>query len=210
MQRLRESYSADPRPATAYFFFDFRGGERKQTCTNMARSLIAQLTAGRPDIPESLQSLQQYCDDQSQPPEDELLKAIKATTEGFSNAYLIFDALDECPEGDQRDELLSMLETIHKWTKANLHIFLTSRKVAIIERKLESLIGTEVSGTGVIDLELHQSDIDSDIAVFIEDKLKKGNYDLLNEDFKAKIKDTLRKKANGIYVTQCFNQSSDN
>ena len=211
IQHLDELHPRDPCTATAYFFFDFRD-ERKQNFANMARSLIAQLSARRPDTPESLQSLRPYCDQKIQPPNDDLLKAIKATTEGFSNVYLIIDALDECPEAKhQRDELLSMLGTIHKWTKANLHVLLTSRKVPSIERKLESLIGrTPVPGTGVINLELHQSDIDGDITVFIEDQLEKGNYQFWDEDVKVEIKDTLVEKANGMYVIQSFNQSLDN
>jgi hypothetical protein len=176
----------------------------------MARSLTVQLSARRPDTPDALQSLRQFYDRNAQPPDDDLLDAIKATTKGFSKVYLIVDALDECPEEDnQRAYLLSMLKKIHSWTQANLHILLTSRMVTNIALQLKPLFKTTVPGTGVIDVDDHQSDVDGDITVFIDNKLKTGDYPLLNEGIQVEIKNTLVKKANGMYAIQSYNQSFD-
>jgi hypothetical protein len=103
----------------------------------MARSLIVQLAARRPDTPDALESLRKFYDGNAQPPDDDLLDAIKETTKGFSKVYLVIDALDECPEEDnQRTYLLSMLKKLHSWTQANLHILLTSRMVTNIALQL--------------------------------------------------------------------------
>jgi hypothetical protein len=205
IHHLQELHLEDPRTATIYFFFDFRDSH-KQNCTNMVRSLIVQLSGVRPDTPESLKSLRRFYNTNSQPRKDALVKAIQDTTKGFSDVYLIIDALDECPEEEnQRDDLLSMLKTIHGWSQANLHMLLTSRMVPSITVQLEELFEAPVPGSGVINLEHHQSDIDGDITVFIDNKLKTGKYQILckaRKDIEAEIKDTLVKKANGMHVIQ--------
>jgi hypothetical protein len=81
--------------------------------------------------------------------------------------------------------------------------------VTNIALQLKPLFKTTVSGTGIIDIEDHQSDVDGDITVFIDNKLKTGDYPLLDEGIKIEIKDTLLKKANGMHVIQNFNQSLD-
>ncbi|KAK8094948.1 hypothetical protein PG997_001633 [Apiospora hydei] len=90
----------------AFFYFDFRDPS-KQTRNNMLRSLIAQISQGRPDFPGPLRRLSRFPNTNQSPSTEELQTAFLSSIRGFANIYIILDALDECPQtGDERDLLM--------------------------------------------------------------------------------------------------------
>ena len=63
-----------------------------------------------------------------QPPESELMNALKSLLEANGRVYLIIDALDECPPiNGERAKLVTMLDTLKNFGIPQLSILVTSR-----------------------------------------------------------------------------------
>jgi hypothetical protein len=115
--------------------------------------------------------------------------------------YLIFDALDECPNNSgmptPREEVLDLVENIVSLHLPNLHVCVTSRPEIDIETILEPLTSLCVS--------LHnQSGQKEDITeyvssvVYSDKKMRRWR----EEDRKLVIA-TLSERADGMYVSSC-------
>ena len=104
--------------------------------------------------------------------------------------FLIIDALDECPKGEKREELLETITEIVSWPSTNVHLLVTSRKEYDIAESLTPSLTTpaiSVQGSQVtLDIELY---IDTQVA----NKMKR-----VTEDTKAEIKEALVEKADGM------------
>jgi hypothetical protein len=107
---LRHSRS-DPCVATAFFYFEF---EEKDTLPDVViRSLIEQLTVQSTIIPDALESLfAKNAGARRLVAQEDLMDTLKSIIGSFQTVYLVFDALDECPE---RSRFLGTIKEIHDW-----------------------------------------------------------------------------------------------
>ena len=188
-------YDQDPYTAQAYFYISF-GDQEKQSPVNMIRSLIAQLCCQRPDTPKHIRDLFDRFRNM-QPDLDRLEAALKATTDGFDRIYLTIDGLDECPrKGDERSQLLELIKRIQNWGLPNLHILVTSRNEQDIEESLKPLFTCPAATR--IDLETHQQEVDTDIGIFIDERLKSPDFNSWPRKTKRSVKEALTEKADGM------------
>jgi hypothetical protein len=79
--------------------------------------------------------------------------------------YIVFDALDECPE---RSGVLAAVQGIHNWELDTLHLLATSRRERDIEDTLSGLISHEVP----MDEKLIDDDIRVHVSRTLEDDIK--------------------------------------
>ncbi len=72
-----------------------------------------------------LEDMHQYHNQGQQAPKcREMVKALSRVVDTFPRAYIILDALDECPS---RYDLLNFLEDKAKWKPEQLKVLVTSR-----------------------------------------------------------------------------------
>ncbi|KAL9099954.1 MAG: hypothetical protein Q9187_009425, partial [Circinaria calcarea] len=179
--------------ATAYFFFDFNS-RAKQNTTNLLVSLLAQLCSQVIEIPESLEDLYNRSGggvpEPSVPQLVEVLKSYSTLTK-FRHIFLIIDALDECPKGEQREELLEVIVGIASWPSTNLNILVTSRKDYDIAESLTPLLTIPA-------IAIQGPQVASDIDLYIETQLASKMNRVIN-DMKSEIKQALIQKADGMF-----------
>ena len=151
--------------------------------------MIKQLWIRSIDIPKSLKDLYiSNNDGKRQPSSAELLKTLEEIALGFSEIYIILDALDECTE---KEKLLELIKRIAKWERGKPHILVTSRKEKDIEDKLKPLC-TE-------SLDLETAPIDADIQLHVWKELDRDQkLQELSAPLKEEIKEKLANKAHGM------------
>jgi hypothetical protein len=161
----------------------------------MLQSLIKQLCECRPDTPEAVQNLHANHGKGDIPT---LENTLKATIQGFTNVYLIIDALDECPYSQsQRKKLLGSIRRVHRLELQNLHLMCTNHREDDIERVIKPLLMSKL-GKADINLEVRRSTINSDIGFFIDTAFASESFEIWGSHLKNEAKDKLLKKADGM------------
>ena len=132
----------------AYFYCDFRD-EDKQNCRNLVLSVISQLCAQSNLCCDILSRVYlAHIKGERKPSDDTLTKCLKEmlSLPVQLPIYLIFDALDECPNHSglptPREEVLDLVRNL---VGLNLHICVTSRPEIDIQSTLEPLTSLCVS-----------------------------------------------------------------
>ncbi|KAF8482351.1 hypothetical protein JB92DRAFT_3268310, partial [Gautieria morchelliformis] len=157
IEELSIHCSSNPSLTIAFFYFDFTN---KDTFSNaVIRSLIKQLSVQCMSIPPTLESLfskngQDGTD--RDPGQEDLMSTFKIIIRSFQAIYLVFDALDECPE---RSSFLKVLREVHDWKLDTLHLLATSRKEGDIQKALGGLVSHEVP--------MDKCLVDGDIQVYV-------------------------------------------
>lgn len=177
-------YAQDPYTALTYFYISFSDQE-KQLCRQ------------RPDTPKHLR----YLFDRfrsMQPSLGHLIAALKEAMNDFSKVYLVIDGVDECPRaGNQRFQLLDIIKHIQTCSMPNTHILLTSRNEQVIEEALKTLFSSPATRKN--DLETHRGEVDSDVGIFIDERLASYEFNGWPDETKRSVKEALREKADGMY-----------
>lgn len=115
-----EGHCKSMRYGLAYYYFDF-SDDSKQKVSHMLSSLLCQLCSAVHNIPEDLLKLYQRCKNgREKPCVSDLMVALSNLAAEFGSTYIILDALDECPRGEERTELLNQLEVLTGWNGINL------------------------------------------------------------------------------------------
>ena len=71
---------------------------------------------------------------------DDLKMELQSVLKLSGQVFLVIDALDECPIGDEsRAKVLALLTELSGWSLSNLHVLVTSRKEPDIEKALAPL-----------------------------------------------------------------------
>jgi hypothetical protein len=151
----KESY------AVAYIYFDYNE-QTRQTPENVFASLIKQLACRLPYLPLKIGEL--YDDlhmKTKRPTLDDLYTTLEELQRQFPRIFLIFDALDECHEEDQRKVLLPLFQRLG--TESGIKLFFTSRPYP--EDIKDSFLDAEK-------IEIYAQE--GDIKKFIEEKIN-GN-----------------------------------
>ena len=135
----------------AYFYFDFRD-LNKQTCHDLLRSLVSQLSTRSSlccDIPHRVYNT--HDNGTRQPSDDSLKECLKAMLRLLTQGptFIVLDALDECPDSfafpSPRDEVLQLVKELVDLHLQELHICATSRPEVDIRAVLELLAFHSVS-----------------------------------------------------------------
>lgn len=156
-------------------------------------SLVAQLCTRLTPLPPHLsQFYERCCQGKLHPGLDELTGILCEIVQSFESVFIILNALDECPKGEDRDCLLTVLANIESKSLQNLHTLVTSRREPDIEENLKAYLTSQP-------ISLQGSEVDWDIRSHIssvlatDPKLKKWS-----EDIKQEIETALAQGANGM------------
>ena len=179
--------------ATAYFFFDGRDSQKElQLHDKLIQSLIWQFSLKCANgIPKVLADLYSHCGNGYQQPSlDDLHNVLQRILGGFSSAYIILDALDECSE---RDKVLDWVQNLilHKNGNLKVHLITTSRPEKDINNKLNSYHSVDlVKASG-----------NHNILAYLDYQLQNDNdWQKWNQEIQDEVKLTLIKQADGMYV----------
>lgn len=181
-----------PGSAIAYFYFDFND-PMKQKVHSCLSSILAHLCAKIDEIPGKLETLyNKYYGTRQKATADELIPLLKAmvTTNKFNDIYLVLDAVDECPKGDERVELLDLIAEIRSWTDSRCHLLISSREEPDIKRVLTPLLTTPA-------MSIQGPQVASDIDEYINSQLT-GPLANFSDAVQSEIKNTLSRGANGM------------
>jgi ATP/maltotriose-dependent transcriptional regulator MalT len=196
IKHLQDQHISNATVVLAYFYFSF-SDSRKQAVDGMLSSLIRQISARRPMLPQAVQSLGEYKIRGGRPDTETLIKALIASIQGFSTAYIIIDALDECPMiNDERKKLLNTLGYILKVAPNSLHMFCTSRKEEDIDKAIRPLL-SETFGEEV-DLSNQKEVLNDDIAQYIDSVLAGADFNTWPDYIKDESRKVLMEKADGM------------
>ena len=181
----------------AYYYYSFSDLEKKNV-DGMLCSLIKQLCCCRLDTPKALNDLRPYKERGHRPEREKLMGALASAFEGFSDVFLVVDALDECPTaGHELEALLKCLSQILNANHANLHLLCTSRRELAIEKALEPFL---TPANTDIDLSLfkYKAGVDSDISRHVDKVFATETYQDWPEDIKMEAREALIQKADGM------------
>ncbi|KAJ5353699.1 hypothetical protein N7541_006263 [Penicillium brevicompactum] len=166
IQDIQADCSLDPSKFLGYWYFQF-GVDATQNIDAMIRSLIRQLSRS-PVASEVTKIWKDHHLKGSQPDTnavsdvfDDLLSHLT------SDVYLVFDALDECPENEESKERALVLDFFERLLErqgkeARVHILVTSRPEQDIKERLDQF--------SKIDLEAHLAE---DVKTFVNSCLGK-------------------------------------
>lgn len=115
-----------------------------------------------------------------------------ATLPELDEMFIVLDALDECPEDMRNSELIPCLEQLQECTSSKLHLLVTSRPNPDITGPLTDLL------TSLPAVYMEGANFDTDIRIFVEDKLAKDRtLKVFQETWKEEIR-TKVQGANGM------------
>jgi hypothetical protein len=188
IEDIRTTSEQDTDTSFAFFYFSF-SDERKQSDSDMLRSLVAQLGWREP----GLSMLRQAYGDakRSVPGPDELEKILLASTRSCSKVYLLIDALDECPEDHEtRQSVLARIERLTQ-DAPNLRVLTTSRELDRIRKSMEALIAEPLRVT--------TRAVDDDIRLYLAREISRDrSLCELSPDMRTLIESTIASQADGM------------
>ena len=126
-----ESRIAAIKPMVAYVFFDYKD-QKRQTATAILRSLLKQVVEFIGEIPESVQrfyNAKKPTEDESTMDEGQCISLLEHLIGNVPcGTFLIFDALDECPEiDDNSQEVRWKITSAMKRLATVGRVFITAR-----------------------------------------------------------------------------------
>ncbi|KAF8267963.1 ankyrin repeat-containing domain protein [Lactarius quietus] len=134
----------------AYFYFDFRD-LNKQTCHDLLRSLITQLSTRSSPCCDILHCVYKAHENGTRQPSDDALKeCLKEMLRLMAHGpvFIILDAIDECPDSgfpSSRSEVLQLVKELVDLRLRGLHICATSRPEVDIRVVFEPMAFRSVS-----------------------------------------------------------------
>jgi hypothetical protein len=194
IQHLQHMCSNQLKNALAYYYFDFNT-TAKQELSAYISSIISQLCAQLNIVPSHIKQVYERCSyGKLQASVDDLKEMLFCVIEALGHVFIVIDALDECPQNGDREQLLAVISDMKSRSLDNLHVLVTSRCEPDIEEALLPLLTVSA-------IPLQGSQVDLDIKLHIssqlsaDPKLKKWS-----KEVKAKIENSLTDKANGMQV----------
>ncbi|KAJ6088094.1 hypothetical protein N7499_004276 [Penicillium canescens] len=166
IQDIQEDCSLDPSKLLGYWYFQFSVDATKSTDT-LARSLIRQLSRS-PLLPAVTKIWEDHHLRGSQPGSNAVFAVLYDLLSNVTgDVYLVFDALDECPDDEEckeRGPVLDLLDGLlgRQSKQVRIHILVTSRPEQDIKERLVRF--------SKIDLEAHLAE---DVETFVTSCLTK-------------------------------------
>lgn len=188
VDHLYNKFRYDPAVGIAYLYCNFRQ-QHEQKPTDLLLNLLKQLAQKQASIPESVRNLYEHHKDKpSRPSLDEISKALHSVVTGYSRAFIIVDALDECQVSDGgRRKFLSEIFNLH--TRARANLFATSRFIPEIRKEFEGCLSLEIRAN------------DEDVRKYLDGHmLQLPSFVLANLDLQKEIKTAIAQAVDGMYV----------
>jgi Cdc6-like AAA superfamily ATPase len=188
VDHLYNKFRNDPTVGIAYLYCNFRQ-QHEQKPTDLLLNLLKQLAQKQASMPESVKSLYEcHRNKPSRPSLDEISKALYSVVAGYSRAFVIVDALDECQVSDGgRRRFLSEIFNLHAKTGANL--FTTSRFIPEIVKEFK----------GCLSLEIRASN--EDVKRYLDGHMSQlPSFVLANFGLQREIKAAIAQAVDGMYV----------
>jgi ankyrin repeat domain-containing protein 50 len=187
--------SASPNSSfCAYHYFSF-AREQQQKLEFCLMSMIYQLCHLRGAFPPDLHKAWEKSRPNA-PDIDVLTDILKKFVQSSTKTFLIFDALDECPEIGTRDIFLNWLQELHDESMGQLSVLVTSGS----HKDIEDTLITEIAGQS---LAPDQSKIRGDISRYVDaeisDNRKLAKLARRDKQLAEKVKDRLSIKAEGMF-----------
>ncbi|KAJ6585683.1 hypothetical protein B0H19DRAFT_1110477 [Mycena capillaripes] len=145
--------------AVAFFYFDFKDKE-SHVVERALRRIILQLSEKSPYNHRALE-VQYKLSGQTLPTYQDLRRILEELLRELDRTYIIFDALDECPESELM-QLISLLSRLRGWTEHPIHLLFTSQPRGMFTNSFKD----------VPCIYLESGVTDKDIRVFVEEKLR--------------------------------------
>jgi hypothetical protein len=188
IEDIRTTCEQDTDTSFAFFYFSF-SDDRKQSVSDLLRSLVAQLGWREP----GLSMLRQAYENNKQivlgP--DLLENILLASIRPCSKVYLLVDALDECPEDNEtRRNVLQQLERLTR-DAPNLKILATSRELDRIRRSMARLVAEPLC--------VITRAVDADIQLYLSTEMSRDEYLCeLRPEMRTLIEKTIVSRADGM------------
>ena len=183
----------DRNAGIAYVYCDYKDSER-QTVRNLISSLTRQLVDQCTDIPREAEKLFQKCLKEDRPATlNEHVSLLLSISSSFAFAYIIIDALDECPEYDTKDhEIRQLFIAKLKELEPFVNLFITSRSHLDLQQEFGKI--------SPIDIRANDLDVKAYLISRISDYPRLSRF--IDQDPKLKdiITDTVFRNAGGMYV----------
>lgn len=168
----------------AYFYL--------QKASNFLTSITAQICAQLPLLSKEPHSLYRKCNSGSERPiTEEVQITLTSVLKDTGPAFIIVDALDECPVGPEREELHEIVANLHRSSLENLYLLMTSRRE--FESAMEFLLVSPA-------ISIESSLVNSDIDVYVQSKLEViGKRKKSTKSLRAEVQGTLVERADGTF-----------
>ena len=174
--------------AIAFVYFDYRD-KGSQSLEDTVASLLRQVVSQKTVLPASLVELYRKLGEQKLKLQiQDLERILLHICQDFDQVFIPIDALDECDEAMRRKHFLPFLAALQKIP--SIRLFVTSRPYPEDIRKALDPAP-----------QIHVQASDADLRMYLRRKIEEsGNADIIDEDFKQRLIDTVTRGAQGMYV----------
>lgn len=193
MEQITAEKGLQPRTAICFVYYDYRK-PHLENISQIITALVKQICRKRQSIPSYLLNLRyEGLTSSSSITQETFAKLL----EEYSQVFLIFDALDECREGERESVLRFITEIVTLQLPCIVKVFVTSRREMDISRAFElEHVPTVLIGA---------DSVTADIRTFARSqvqKLRTGKHGkclfVKSDELAQKIIETLTIKANGM------------
>ncbi|EUC36296.1 hypothetical protein COCCADRAFT_73150, partial [Bipolaris zeicola 26-R-13] len=181
--------------AICFAYYNYRD-TRLANITTIIAILIKQLCQGMQDIPDNLLEIMRNARSPSLLGSKQYFFSL---TENFSEVFVVFDALDECPEERREDILGFITEVVTMPAPHCIKVFATSRREMDIT---EAFVKKDVPT-----IQISAGNVSADIETFARsrvEELRSGQHGktlyIDSDDFTEEIIRTLAQKAEGMFL----------
>lgn len=198
IEHIKEFCSNDPDSVVTYWYLTFTDSE-KQKVSNFLTSIIANMLSNSRVTPIAFATAYERANNGLEKAGiANLMLMLKSVIAGFDDVFIIVDALDECPNGDQeRSKFFGILEDMLSWNFDQLHVLITSRREIDIQESFETISTTTEEGEAQI-INIQGSHIQHDIQKFLKHSLEGRRFRFWKPELKEDVKKYLTSKADGM------------
>ena len=189
IDRLRNDHIGQ-KTAIAFVYFDYRD-QGSQSLESTVASLLRQVVSQKSALPTSLEELYKTLGKQKLRPQvQDFERILLHVCQDFDQVFIPIDALDECDEAMRRKHFTPFLAALQKIP--SIRLFITSRPYPEDIRKALDPAP-----------QIHIQASDTDLRMYLRRRIEEsGNADIIDEDFKQRLIDTVTKGAQGMYVNR--------
>ncbi|CAO2648676.1 Nn.00g079430.m01.CDS01 [Neocucurbitaria sp. VM-36] len=184
---LWQRYHNDSTVGLAFLFCNFKR-QQEQTIENLLAGLLKQLAERQTPLPKFVKELYaQHGRGQRRPSLTTILQTLKLVMTTYTRAFIVVDALDECPSGNGcRTKLISEIKYLQHHCKIN--ILATSRFIPEITQDFEETQRLEIRASRhdvrmFLDAHMHQLPNFVKQNTILQEDIRKGIVDSVDGMF---------------------------
>jgi archaellum biogenesis ATPase FlaH len=178
-----DSYDRNSRDVVvAYFYFSFAEVD-KQSFDNLLASLVRQLCNNQPPF----KHLEEEYNKQARPSRTLLIETLSIACKQYGEVIIVLDALDELPEGSERQAVLGHLAELKK-SATNVKTIVTSRSMPDI--------GDAVTSYGAVSLPIDLAQVNEDIRLYVASQFRQApRLQSWRSEMQRRVQETFQSKA---------------